>query len=106
MIIYNVTVAIDAAKEAEWLQWMQKTHIPEMLQTGCFTQARMHKVLHSADENGHPSYAVQYHLHNRSLLETYYQQYADKLRDRAFAAFGNQFIAVRTELEEVFVSTP
>lgn len=103
MFIYNVTVAIDAEIEANWLAWMRETHLPEMLQTGCFTEAAMHKVLHSASETGHPSYAIQYRLNSYKDLENYYHHHANILRDKAFEAFGEKFIAIRTELEEVYM---
>lgn len=102
MFIYNVTIAIDNEIEADWLTWMQETHLPEMLQTGCFSEAAMLKVLHSAHETGHPSYAIQYRLSSYKDLENYYHQHAHILRDKAFEAFGEKFIAIRTELEEVF----
>lgn len=103
MFIYNVTIALDAEIEDQWVQWMQSTHIPEMLQTGCFTEACMHKVLHSANETGHPSYAVQYKVNSYKELENYYKNHANDLRNKAFEAFSDKFIALRTELEEVYL---
>ncbi len=38
MIIYNVTVKIDNDVVAEWLNWMQTVHIPDVMQTGYFTE--------------------------------------------------------------------
>ncbi len=45
MIIYNVTINIDESVHDEWLQWMQTKHIKDVLNTGCFTSARLVKVL-------------------------------------------------------------
>ena len=36
MIIYNVTINIEEAATAEWLAWMQETHIPDVIATGKF----------------------------------------------------------------------
>ena len=33
-ILYNVTVSIDKDVEKEWLEWMKKVHIPDVMRTG------------------------------------------------------------------------
>lgn len=102
MYIYNVTILIERDAEEAWLRWMQQTHIPEMLATQKFVKANMHKVITSFETSEHPSYAVQYTAKTYEDIQTYYAQHAARLRDAAFAAFGNKFIAIRTELEPVF----
>lgn len=47
MIIYSVTIAIQASIEPEWVEWMNKIHIPDVLRTGCFVECRIYKVLGS-----------------------------------------------------------
>jgi len=32
---YTVTAEVEVGAAAEWLAWMRKTHIPEVLATGC-----------------------------------------------------------------------
>ena len=44
MYIYNVTINIDESVHLEWLTWME-THIPEVLNTGKFTAAKLTEVL-------------------------------------------------------------
>ena len=44
MIIYNVTVNIDDSVHDEWLTWI-KNHIPQVLATGKFVDAKLTKVL-------------------------------------------------------------
>ena len=44
MIIYNVTVNIDDSIADQWLAWI-KEHIPQVLATGKFTDAKLTKVL-------------------------------------------------------------
>ena len=44
MIIYNVTVNIEDSIHDEWLKWI-KNHIPQVLATGKFIDARLTKVL-------------------------------------------------------------
>ncbi|GIR13048.1 MAG: hypothetical protein CM15mP23_16230 [Cryomorphaceae bacterium] len=45
MIIYNVTINIDESISQEWLCWMQKTHILEVMNTGMFISAKMTRVM-------------------------------------------------------------
>jgi hypothetical protein len=51
MILYNVTVSIDPAIHEEWLEWMKVKHIPDVMNTGCFIEARISRV-HGEEENG------------------------------------------------------
>ena len=42
MILYNVTVGIDEDVEEEWLVWMIKIHIPEVMATEMFKTFEMY----------------------------------------------------------------
>ena len=98
MIIYNVTTNIHESAHDQWLQWMQKKHIPEILATGKFSSARIVKVL-VEEEMGGTTYSVQYSTDIKATLEKYYQEDAPKFRDEAIALFGDKMLAFRTELE-------
>lgn len=98
MIIYNVTTNIHESAHDQWLQWMQKKHIPEILATGKFSSARIVKVL-VEEEMGGTTYSVQYSTDSKGTLEKYYQEDAPKFRDEAIALFGDKMLAFRTELE-------
>mgnify|MGYP000191281666 CR=1 FL=1 len=45
MIIYNVTISIDAGESENWLSWMRTKHIPDVLNTGCFLEAKLSKII-------------------------------------------------------------
>ncbi|MGE5521009.1 MAG: DUF4286 family protein, partial [Candidatus Dadabacteria bacterium] len=45
MIIYNVTTKINASVADSWLRWMQQEHIPEVMDTGCFSEYRFARLL-------------------------------------------------------------
>ena len=60
MYIYNVTVHVEPTVEQAWLDWMKSHHLPKMMSTGQFTQARLFKVISDQDHGG-VSYATQYH---------------------------------------------
>ena len=98
MYIYNVTIHVEDTVRDAWLEWMQSIHIPEMLATGKFTEARLCRVM-VADESGGVTYAVQYFTTSQKLLEDYYREDAARLRQDGLDRFGDQCVAFRTELE-------
>ncbi|MGS2762472.1 DUF4286 family protein [Sinomicrobium sp. M5D2P9] len=98
MYIYNVTINIDEAVHDEWLVWMRDTHIPDMLATGKFKNARMLKVL-VAEEMGGVTYSVQYITDSKATLEKYYEEDAPRLREDGQKRFADKFVTFRTELE-------
>lgn len=98
MYIYNVTINIDETSHDEWIQWMEKSHIPDMLATGKFTSARMLKVL-VEEEMGGITYSVQYLTESKKMLTQYYAEDAPRLRQDALRKFADKFVAFRTELE-------
>ena len=100
MYIYNVTIHVEDSVRDEWLEWMQTVHIPEMLGTGKFTEARLCQV-RVEEESGGTSFAVQYHTPSKERLEEYYREDAARMRQDGLNRFGDQCIAFRTELEIV-----
>lgn len=99
MIIYNVTTNIDASIGEQWLAWI-KEHIPQVLATGHFIEAKLTKVL-VEDQEGSLTYSVQYRAKSREALANYYKNDAAKLRQEALQTFGDKALAFRTELEVI-----
>ena len=99
MIIYNVTVNIDDTVHDEWLAWI-KEHIPQVLATGKFIDAKLTKVL-VEEELGGQTYSIQYKAHNREALDAYYAQDAERLRADGLKRFADKMLAFRTELEVI-----
>ena len=100
MIIYNVTINVDEGILEPWMEWMQKKHIPAMLETGKFTRALMTQVLMQEDMGG-VTFSIQYACPSRALLDLYYQQDANRMRGEAQEKFGSSQVAFRTELQVV-----
>lgn len=98
MIVYNVTINVDDGIRQEWLQWMQQTHIPDVLATGKFREARICRVL-VVEESGGTTYSVQYTAPDRNALERYYAEDAARLRQELADRYGDRLVAFRTELE-------
>lgn len=97
MYIYNVTMNIEESIQAQWLSWMKEVHIPEMLESGKFTKALMTKVLVEEDMGG-ITYSIQYTTDTKETLQKYYEEDADRMRNKVMELFAGKFVAFRTEL--------
>ncbi len=100
MLVYNVTIKVDAAIKEPWLRWMQQTHIPEVIATGCFSNASVLRLLEVDDSEG-PTYAIQYIAPSRAQYDLYMEKFATEMRQRSFDKWGNGFIAFRSLMEVV-----
>ncbi|WP_297804496.1 DUF4286 family protein [uncultured Polaribacter sp.] len=97
MYIYNVTINIDESVHLEWLTWME-THIPEVLNTGKFTAAKLTEVLVNEDMGGR-TYSVQYSANTKEDIENYYKNDAERLRAKGLKKFSDKMLSFRTELK-------
>jgi hypothetical protein len=99
MYTYNVTVSVDPSIHEEWLEWMLRTHMPEVLATGMFVDATLHEVM--VDEESGPTYAAQYRFHDLEDLQLYQQVHAPGLQEKSASKYGSKALAFRTILREV-----
>ena len=99
MIIYNVTVKVENDIHEEWLSWMKTKHIPDVLQTGYFSENRILKVL-TGEEDGH-TYSIQYKAPSMKHYELYQQLCAPALQQEHAEKYRNKFVAFRTLLQEI-----
>jgi len=100
MIVYNVTIKVDPSIANDWLTWLQEEHVVEVLETGCFTDAKIMKLLEVDDSEG-PTFAIQYFAENRSQYELYIEKFASTMRQKSFDKWGNKFIAFRSLMQVV-----
>jgi hypothetical protein len=100
MVIYNVTIKLEETIHQQWLAWMKEEHIPDVINTGCFTKATMLRLLEIDDSEG-PTYAIQYFADSKKEYDTYIEKFAPEMRQRLFNKFGNKFVAFRSLMEAV-----
>ena len=62
MILYNITISVNAESASEWLEYMVNDHIPSVLATGHFRDYKLCRV--EGDEEGGKTFAVQYVAHS------------------------------------------
>jgi hypothetical protein len=100
MIIYNVTIKTEPEIATEWIAWMREEHIPDLMKTGLFTGYRLCHLLEQDEADG-ITFTVQYYCSSMEDYQTYIDEYAPTMREKAFARFGNRFMAFRTVMEEL-----
>jgi hypothetical protein len=100
MIVYNVTIKVDHTIAGSWLTWLREEHIPDMINTECFTYAHVFRLLEMDDTEG-PTYVVQYHAASETNYHEYIEKFSEAMRKKGTDKWGNQFIAFRTVMEVV-----
>lgn len=98
MIIYSVTVSIDAAIEADWVAWMRTRHIPDVLDTRCFHAAHLQRLLDPQPEPGLLTFNIQYECRLMEDYLRYQEQFALALQQAHTERYRDQFVAFRTLL--------
>jgi hypothetical protein len=99
MIIYNVTVNIDQEVHKDWLDWMRASHIPKVMDTGCFTDHRICRVL--SDEDTGFTYSIQYSCKDMETMDRYKRDHAPQMQKEVGERYKDKFIAFRTLLEVI-----
>ena len=98
MICYNVTVKIDKNVAEKWLRWMKTKHIPDVMNTGYFTEYRISKLLYQDDSEG-VTYVMQYSCQDIDTLKKYMSEKAEALQKEHQQKFEGQYVAFRTIME-------
>lgn len=101
MIIYNVTVNIDADIHDDWLRWMKEKHIPDVMNTGKFIEYKICKVLTRQEDETGVTYAIQYTCKSMDDFEKYQKEDAPRLQQEHSNRYKDKFVAFRTLLEQV-----
>ncbi len=100
MVIYNITAKPLHTIAGEWLYWQRHTHIPEIMATGFFTDSKIYRLL-DVDETDGPTFCTQLYAASLEDLQQYIAEFSDFFQQKAFAKWGDQFIAFRTIMEFV-----
>jgi len=100
MIIYNITTKVHTSIAAEWLQWLKNIHVKEVMESDCFTEFKIVKLL-EIDETDGPTFAVQFAAQSKGLYNRYIEKFAGEMRKRSFDKWGDKFISIRTVMQIV-----
>ncbi len=103
MIIYSVSVSIEAILAQDWQDWMLAHHIPEVIATGCFVGYKFHKQLEPAAEEFFVTYNTRYECLSLEKLAMYQQDFAPALQKDHAARYEGKFKAFRRVYEKIDV---
>jgi len=100
MILYNVTINLEAEIQEDWLHWMKNKHIPDVLDTGFFRGYYLFRIISNPQEEG-LTYCIQYFMDNIGDYEKYQAHYAPALQREHEERYKDKFVAARTIMKEV-----
>ncbi len=99
MILYNVTINIETDVHDEWLKWMKEVHVPDVMQTGLFSENKICKLL--VDEEQGLTYSFQYFCASLSDYQLYQTEHAPRLQAEVRKKYEGKFVAFRSLLEVI-----
>ncbi|SRR5690349_9227689 len=99
MLLYNVTTIIEESSADRWLQWMQETHVPQVMQTGLFISNRLLKVVDSPNEG--VTYCSQYVVEDMNNFLEYQNKFASALQAEVNINFQNQQVSFTSLMEYI-----
>jgi hypothetical protein len=98
MVIINQTFNLDASLQQDWLSWLKKVYLPEVMATGFFTDSRIMRLLTEDEENG-STYAVQFSMPTSTYVNISDDDFMLKFENMASLNFGDKVLFFRTVLE-------
>lgn len=107
MIIYKVKLKVGKEKEEEWFKWMKKTHIPDVINTGNFTDYTFTKLLENGMIQDHniSIYEIQYVCKSWEAYSNYISNYAPSLRQEHQIKYGEFIVGIDRGIYEDVTET-
>ena len=100
MIIYNITSKVGGRKQHDWLDWIRKVYIPEIIATGTFYDFRICELLEQEDPDG-ATYAIQFFTDSMENYKTFQRNYADRMGEKVRDLFGEDCLGFCTLLKVI-----
>ena len=102
---YLVSLQIDRDIAQEWRQWMEETHIPDVIDTGCFEEAWI-CAEPEANTATRLAYYMIYRAPSRQSFERYQSEFAAELQADHTARYDGKFNASRALCDAIGQITP
>lgn len=93
MVVYEVSVDVDAALRADYLRWL-RPHVAEILALPGFTGADVYEIVDPVDP-ARLRVCMHYRLVDDAALADYLREHAPRLRADGLARFGERMRATR-----------
>ena len=98
MIVYNITSQVEETNATGWLQWAREVLIPAMMQTGCFVDFKIWRLL----QPGLPetaTFAIQYELTEICHLEDFQTKFQGDIEQLTSLKWGDRYVSFSSVLE-------
>ncbi|MFW5968925.1 MAG: DUF4286 family protein [Persicimonas sp.] len=99
-MLYIVYIAVDRDRIEEWERWMRRVHVPDVLETGCFSDATMARDA-GRDTDERAAYRIVYRAHSKEAFEEYQSEHAAALQEEHTERYAGAFEASRDLLDVV-----
>ena len=96
MLIYEVNLSVEPDVADEYEAWLAR-HIEEILVIDGFTSAEWFELTDVPTDRR--EYVVHYRISNRTALERYFRDHAERMRQDGTERFGGRFTASRRVME-------
>lgn len=100
MILYNVTYKVDHDVTDDWLAWMRRVFIPQMMETGKFEEHKLCQLM-GVDESDGLTYSLQFLCPNLITYQLFQQHDAYKLQKALSTRYRNKFVSFSTIMKVV-----
>ena len=84
------------AIEDEWKKWMIERHIPDVINTKCFLEAKISRI-HGEEEGGR-TYSIMFLASSQEKYNEYELKHAKNLQEEHAIRFKGKFASFRTLL--------
>ncbi len=98
MIIINQTFNVEPSVMQDWVDWLKKVYVPEVMASGFFTDNRIMRLLSEDIENGN-TFAVQFSMPTTTYVNVSEDDFMYKFERMASQNFGDKVLFFRTVLE-------
>tara|TARA_B100000963_G_scaffold290632_1_gene260530 strand:+ start:725 stop:1042 length:318 start_codon:yes stop_codon:yes gene_type:complete len=99
MIIYSITTAIETAIDEKWVEFMQKTHIPSIMNTGLFVDFRFVRIIPSQGVD--LSYNLQLRCKGYAELNRFRSENEPKIDSLIKQNFEGKYATFQSVLDQV-----
>ncbi|PIW69601.1 MAG: hypothetical protein COW08_06290 [Ignavibacteriales bacterium CG12_big_fil_rev_8_21_14_0_65_30_8] len=101
MIYYKVNISLNKNIENKWLDWMNKIHVPEVLNTGYFLGHKILKNIQPENDQDKVEYTIMYECESINKYLEYSVKAAPELQKKHTELFKGTFTANREILEAI-----
>ena len=94
MIIYKVIIDIDKKIKKDWLTWMEKEHIPEIMALNIFNKSKIYNII-NPEKKKFASYCIEYYCSSMEKYNEYKTKFSKKLQEKHTQKYKDKFTGKR-----------